>query len=393
MATEKLKIDLTYLGKDNTLIYPIYSRNGEKILDARMNLTGDIINSIIKKHGKIVYYTFSEEMDNIPNHRISNAFNQSKEIVEEIMHSDKLSKATYKKSEGLIELILSDLRTTKTETIRLIKNLSSFDDYIYNHSVNVMLLVAVFASQLEIFSLREKKSLIMGAYLHDIGKMKIDKQLLNKKDKLDISEFKKMKRHPQLGYEIVKDIAEGDMIIQQTILFHHEKYNNTGYFGLPYENLPIFPKIVSICDIFDALTSKRPYRDAVSPIIALRMILNYLYDHFNYDLISNFLNRMGPILNNAGNFYVKYEICELNTHELALIVGPGEKDVLTPKIIVFCKFQRFKKKFNVKYYEKPIFIDLSKDKSRVMKNILSNNNQVNMIKDRLLERCLFQTIV
>jgi hypothetical protein len=238
--------------------------------------------------------------------------------------------------------------------------------------------------------MEELKSLLLGAFLHDIGKMKLDKQLLNKKGKLNVTEFQKMKRHPQLGYEIIKSVATSDVIVQQCILFHHEKFNNKGYYGLPYENLPNYPKIISICDVFDALTSRRPYRMAISPANALKILLNSISNHFDYELVSKFINIVGPFVNNTRHFYGKHEICELNTQELALIIGLGEKDILKPEIIVFCKYQKTRSKINVKFYDRPFRIKLENETKRIMTNILSNEYQVYSIKNRLLERSLLK---
>ena len=393
MISGRLKIDLSYLGNNNILIYPIFSEDGEKILDARVVLTEDKKNEIIEKHGKIVYYTFTGEMENIPNHIINNALNKSKDIMTEILKTDKISKVSYSEAENLIKTLLKELYTSETQTIKLMKALNTFDDYTYNHSVNVMILTAVFASKLKMFTPEEMKSLILGAFLHDVGKMKIDKQILNKNTSLSTNEFQMIKRHPQLGYELIKKANESDKIVQQVILFHHEKFNDRGYYGLPYDHLPIFPKIVSICDIFDALTTKRPYREAASPANALRMIVNSINSHFDYTIISNFINMLGEILNNMQYFYGRYEICELNTKELALIIEPAESDMLKPKIIVFCKFERVKTKLNVKFYDKPIMVNLRDDPYRLMIKILSNNQQIASIKDRLLERSLIQSCI
>ncbi len=390
MPTERLKIDLTYLGPESMLIYPLYSDTGEKILEARTALSVEIINNIIQKHGKIVYYSFADEMGNIPNHRIFTALNKSREIMDEIIKTDKISKGRYKESEELMEIILSDLVSSETDTIKLLKDLNSYDDYTYNHSVNVLLLVSVFSHKLKKYTMEELKSLLLGAFLHDIGKMKLDKQLLNKKGKLNVTEFQKIKRHPQLGYEIIKNVASSDVIVQQCILFHHEKYNNKGYYGLPYENLPNYPKIISVCDVFDALTSRRPYRNAISPANALKILLNSINNHFDYDLVSKFINTVGPFVNNTRHFYGRHEICELNTQELALIIGLGEKDILKPEIIVFCKYQKTRSKINVKFYDRPFKIKLENDKNRIMTNILNNEYQVYSIKNRLLERSLLK---
>lgn len=390
MATERLQIDLTYLGTNNVLIYPIFSEDGEKILDARTPLTPEKVNEIIEKYGNIVYYSFSEEMDNIPNHRINTAVNQIKEVEEELTKTDRLSKASYKNTENLIELILNDLRSSDTETIRLLKDFNTYDDYTYNHSVNVLLLVAVFATKMHKFKIDELRSLLIGAYLHDIGKMKIDKQLLNKKGKLDVSEFQKMKRHPQLGYELVKRVAENDRIVQQAVLFHHEKFNSKGYYALPYEYLPIYPKIVSICDVFDALTTNRPYREAYSPSQAIKTIVNTVNTQFDFELISNFVTTMSPILNNTQSFYSRYDICELNTQELGIIMDYNFNNLMKPQIIIFCRFERSSSGFSARFYDRPVRHDLAVDDTKIMLRILTNKRQVNTLKDKLLERSLLQ---
>lgn len=390
MATERLQIDLSYLGSNNVLIYPIYSEKGDLILEARTPLTLEKINEIIEKHGNIVYYSFSEEMDNIPNHRINTAIKQMKEVEEEILKTEKLSKTSYKNTENLIEMILNDLRSSDTGTIRLLKDLNTYDDYTYNHSVNVLLLVAVFSTKLHLFKVDELKSLLIGAYLHDIGKMKIDKQLLTKKGKLNVSEFQKMKRHPQLGYELIKNVAGNDRIVQQVVLFHHEKYNSKGYYSLPYEYLPVYPKIVSICDVFDALTTNRPYREAFSPSQAIKTIVNTVNQQFDFGLINNFVNTMSPLLNNTQSFYSRFDICELSTQELGLIMDYSFSDLMKPQVIVFCRFERNGGGFSARFYDKPVRLDLLKDDSKMMVRILTNKRQVNTLKDKLLERSLMQ---
>ncbi len=388
MLSGRLKIDISYLRKDNILIYPVYSENGEKILDARIPVTEGKREEIIKKYGNIVYYSFSGEMENIPNHIITKAFHSSREIMDEVTRTNSLSKHGYQKAEDLVENMIGGLNKTNTNTIKLVKTLKSFDDYTYNHSVNVLILAAVFSSKLKLFSSEEMKSFLLGAFLHDIGKVMIDKQILNKNRNLNSMEFKKIKRHPHLGYELIKSIDSYNTVIQQSVLFHHEKYNGKGYFGFLYEYLPDYPKIISICDIFDALTTKRPYRDATSPAATLRMIVNSINNHFDYELVNKFINEMGPILNNMQCFYNKHEICALNTDELAFIKTPGDKDLLEPEIIVFCRFTGSKNKINVNFYDKPIYVDLEQDPSRHMVKLLSNNKQVAFIKDRLLERSL-----
>ena len=106
--------------------------------------------------------------------------------------------------------------------------------------------------------------------LHDIGKLKIDPKILNKKGKLTDEEFEEIKKHPVLGYEIVKDMDLPEKI-KEAVLMHHEKINGTGYpSGLKGEEISNYAKIVSICDIYDAMTSTRTYRKRFCPFQVIR---------------------------------------------------------------------------------------------------------------------------
>ncbi len=148
----------------------------------------------------------------------------------------------------------------------------------------------------------------------------------------------------------------------------------------------MFPKIVSACDIYDALTSNRPFRKALDPSDALRALLNAVYEHFDYALVSDFINHLGPMLNNSQSFYARKEICELNTDEMALIRDYGVKDFLKPRVLVFCRFERGKGKTTVKYYREPVEIDLEDDPLRSITKIIDNANQLSILRNKLNAR-------
>lgn len=386
MNPKQVKINLEYLRPNNSFIYPIYSSEGEKILESRVVLTADMIKKIILKHGSVVYYTDTGDRAVIPSFRMKIAYNQSLEMMEEIVRTEKLSRASYKVAEKVIEEILKDLSSAEVEVISLLKELHSFDEYLYNHSVNVGILTAIFSKKMGAFTPDEVRSVTLGAYLHDIGEKKIDKQLLNKKDKLDVSELQKIKRHPQIGYEIIKAVDKSNPIVHQAVLFHHEKFNNRGYYQLPYENLPMFPKIVSLCDIYDALTSERPFRAAWPPSQALKSIVNSIDVHHDRALIHGFINIMAPLLNNTQSFYATGEICALNTQELALISEFSPRDLMKPRVRIFCKFLNAKGKLAVQFYSRHFDVNLEEDRTRHITKILNNNQQVEAIRVKLRER-------
>ncbi len=382
----KIKIDLDYIRPNNSFIYPLCTEEGDVILEPRIVLSAERIKDIRKKYGKNVYYTDTGERAVIPPYRMKIAYNKAKELIDEIGTTEKISRTTMREVEKVVEELVNDLTSSDIDAIELLKDLRSHEEYLYNHSVNVGILTALFAKKRGLYSKDEIKYITLGAYLHDIGSTRIDKQLLNKEGRLNITEIQKMKRHPQLGYEMLKSIERVSPIVLQTVLFHHEKYNNMGYYGLPYENLPEYPKLVSISDIYDALTSKRPFRDAIPPSFAMKAIVNTINYHFDYDLISDFINKVGPAVFPAQSFYSVNDICELSSSELALIKDIGSGDLLKPKVLIFCKFVRQGNKLNVVFFKKPLNADLANDKERYITKIISNEQQLAAIKKSLKER-------
>ena len=386
MGLKKEKINIDYLRPDSCLIYPLYTEDGRLLLRERVVLSASRISEIKRNYGNIVYCHDTDEGFPVSLYRMKIAYNESCEIMNEISRTDKLSKEGFRKCERVIEEIVSDLNSSEIETIKLLREMKSHEEYLYRHSVNVGVLSAVFADSMKRFTREEVKNIALGAYLIDIGKVKLDKQLLQKNDAYTISDMQKMKRHPQLGYEMLRSIPGIDQMVLQTVLFHHERFSSNGYFQLPYEHLPVFPKIVSACDIYDALTSNRPFRKALDPSDALRALLNAVYEHFDYALVSDFINHLGPMLNNSQSFYARKEICELNTDEMALIRDYGVKDFLKPRVLVFCRFERGKGKTTVKYYREPVEIDLEDDPLRSITKIIDNANQLSILRNKLNAR-------
>lgn len=388
MSVRRIRINLNYVSPESSFIYPIHSESGDQILDARMMISAKLLADIRRRFGDYVYYTDTGERAIIPAHHMRAAYNKSRELVEEIGKTQKISRIAFRETERVVEEIVNDLSAREIEAIDLMKDLKSADEYHFTHSVNVGVLAGMFAKKRGIYSRDEIKYITLGSYLHDVGCTRLDQQLLKKPGKLTVTEIQKMKRHPQLGYELLKSLEHISPIVLQCVLFHHERFNHEGYYGLPYETLPEFPKMVSICDIYDALTSKRPYRSEVAPAFALKAVVNAIESHFDYELISEFVNKISPILNHTQMFYTMNDICELSTQELALIKGYGRDDFMKPRVNAFCKFERKGSQLHVSYYTDPVPIDLSSDPARKLTKILNNERQVQAIREKIEERGL-----
>jgi HD-GYP domain-containing protein (c-di-GMP phosphodiesterase class II) len=161
--------------------------------------------------------------------------------------------------------------------------------------VNVATVGTLFANELGIFSNKELRQLCAGILLHDIGKTKISSDILNKKGKLTKEEFAKVKEHPDLGVQILKETGinlEEEFIIT---LQHHENDDGTGYpKGLRGEEIHVSGKIARIIDVYDALTTKRSYADAMSPFAALAEMKGNMLNCFDTEIFKEFINFLGP---------------------------------------------------------------------------------------------------
>lgn len=115
--------------------------------------------------------------------------------------------------------------------------------------------------------------LAIAGILHDIGKLRLRKYIADEKNPLVVEEMKYVRKHPELGYESLKEREYSDFILE-SIYYHHENYDGSGYpKNLSGEEIPLGARILRICDVYAALTSKRSYRDAFPPEVAMEMLI------------------------------------------------------------------------------------------------------------------------
>ncbi|QSZ41334.1 HD domain-containing protein [Sulfurimonas aquatica] len=146
------------------------------------------------------------------------------------------------------------------------------------HSTNVMVLALALANYLN-YSFSQIKLLAKAAILHDLGKADIDKSLYEKKGKLNEKEFSEMKKHPFYSYQEAQKLGVDDSQILNIILHHHEFLDGSGYpNGLQGSNISPFTRIVTVCDMFDAMTSERNFRDKKTALESLK-IMKIEYKH------------------------------------------------------------------------------------------------------------------
>jgi putative nucleotidyltransferase with HDIG domain len=158
------------------------------------------------------------------------------------------------------------------EIRRWLEIVLTYDDATYQHCLLVTGLAAGFASDLQ-FSNDDQKRMVRGALLHDIGKARIPHAILNKPAALTEAEMAIMRTHPSLGYQILRNQGDYDREVLDVVLQHHELLDGSGYpAGLAGAEIGDLVRLVTICDIYAALVERRPYRPALEPLQAFKVL-------------------------------------------------------------------------------------------------------------------------
>lgn len=189
----------------------------------------------------------------------------------------------------LANSIVEEIRSNKNLIMETI-SLSSYDNYTYVHSVNVCILSVLIGIGLG-FNNEMLEKLSQAALLHDIGKTKIPLEILNKPGKLTDEEFNEIKKHSEYGYEILKNNDSISSVVRVAVLQHHiNEDEKSGYpLYLLGNHLHIFAKIIHVADVYDALTSKRVYKDAMNPADALEYLMANVGTMFNLEIVKTFM--------------------------------------------------------------------------------------------------------
>lgn len=194
----------------------------------------------------------------------------------------------YSVLEELRENIESDQDLMKIiHTLNTIINTK--DKYTYGHSERVMNYASKLAQHMGLPK-DDIHNITIGAFLHDIGKIEISGEILNKPGKLNAEEFEAVKKHPLIGAEIIQPIKSLKKAIDFA-LYHHERYDGSGYpFGLKGEEIPLYGRIAAVVDSFDAMTTKRPYQNVKTTEEAIEEIKKCSGTQFDPKIVDYFVD-------------------------------------------------------------------------------------------------------
>lgn len=237
--------------------------------------------------------SYSERIQNNPVFRRFQANYDTEIISFQNMISCVIEKNQKIDCEALYRQVVMLLKDTgnSINAFDMVQNLRHYDDSTYAHSMNVGLLCNVFADWLELGE-EEKKTLTVAGILHDIGKTRVPLEIIQKPARLSEEEYQIIKKHTEYGFAILTE-NKLDYHIRYTALQHHERMDGSGYpLGLVGDHIDEYARIVSIIDVYDAMTSPRVYRGPTCPFDVIQIFEEEGFQKYDSRYILTFLRRI-----------------------------------------------------------------------------------------------------
>jgi putative nucleotidyltransferase with HDIG domain len=200
------------------------------------------------------------------------------------------------------------------------------DSYTYQHSLGASIWAVALGRQLGLPK-SDLRSLAVGGLLFDIGKLRVDRELLNAGRPLTEGEFEQVRDHVKLGVEMIQGSGLMNQEVLGMIAHHHERHDGSGYpDGLRGDDIPIFARIAAIVDCYDAITSHRSYARAIPPSTAIKMLYEWRDIDFQAELVEEFIQAVG--------IYPAGTLVELSSGEVAVVVAEYRTRRLRPQVMV-----------------------------------------------------------
>ena len=208
--------------------------------------------------------------------------------------------------------------------VHCIEKLKNADEYTYMHSVNVSLYAMMIAKWLKLPKAKIKE-IVQAGLMHDIGKVEIPTDLLNKSSRLLPGEYDQLKKHSTYGYDIICSLDDVSETVKLGILMHHERENGSGYpLGVKGRSINLCSKIIAIADVFDAMTSDRVYKKRTSPFDAFKEFQLHMMDLFDTKTILVFLK-------NIAIYYVGLNVL-MNDGSIGEVIYINPQDISSPMV-------------------------------------------------------------
>ena len=279
---------IDHLKGTEVLAKSILNNEGKILLKEGVTLRKELLTSL-KNYGIFIIYVKDDNLEDISEDKHLSELKQVTLTNMPNIFSDLVNnnEAEAIKSLGIVNELL-DYIVEKENVNTNLYEVKSYDDYTYIHCVDTSIMSSFLGLNLGIKG-KELRELGMAAILHDIGKTKVPNNLINKKGPLTEEEFMVVKKHTIFGAEILKKSSLFSKEVIDSVCQHHERVDGKGYpYGLKDKEINYFAKIISICDVYTALSSNRSYRKRFNPNEAYEQILSGAYSSFDYSIVKVF---------------------------------------------------------------------------------------------------------
>lgn len=318
------RLDVNKLESGMELMEDVFDDNGVVLIGVHTSLT-DIHIQYLQKKGIVdvdvriknssAEHTFSGDVNErlkTPT-AIEEKYHKTVDKFKNVYNEFKMGRfPVYEEIKDTVEPIYESILSDEVFA-RKMWQIHMYDDYTFDHSIRVSMISGLIAKWLQM-DLKGIKDATLAGLLHDIGKCNIPDQILNKPGPLTFDEFKVIKTHATLGYILIKDIPNINYDVMLGVLQHHERMDGSGYpNGIMGNQMSYIAKIVSVADVYCAMTSDRVYSPAMHPFEVASYILEKCYSSLDFSMAKMFLA-------NVSYFYIGDKVLLNNGQEGEIIM-------------------------------------------------------------------------
>lgn len=296
-------VNISYVEPGSILARPVINSSGTVLLRAGVHLTASYIERL-KNMGYDMLFIQDDRLDDVEIHVAITAQTRevaykSIELISKYIERDPADSLPIDKVRSTVQQMIDDLLAS-SDILGNLSEIQGYDDYTFHHSVNTTIISLI----LGIASAYSEQKLIelgMGVLMHDIGKIKVPEEVLNKKSPLTVAEFEEIKKHTTYGFEILRKNNDLSLLSAHVAFQHQEKWDGSGYpRGLRGCAIHEYGRLAAVADVYEALTSKRVYRKAIEPNEAFEYIVSQANTHFDPKVLEIFKKNIAVYPSGSG---------------------------------------------------------------------------------------------
>jgi len=333
-------VNIRYVKEGSILARPIISPLGNILLQTGVTLTSLYIQRLEKLGYDVIFieddrFDDVEVYEGISTETRLEAYKTLKRITQDLYTKENATFDT-ERLRSTVQHMIEDLLYSK-DVLTNLTEIRGYDYYTFHHSVNTTIIALILGIRLGLTEMRLLE-LGMGVLMHDIGKIKIPDAILNKKGRLTPEEYEEIKRHTNYGFDILRSNQDFSLASAHVALQHQERWDGSGYpRGLKETEIHEFGRITAIADVYEALSSKRVYRDAWQPHEAYEFIIAHSGTYFEPRLVDCFSKSIsvyptgaGVVLSNGMRGNIVKQNATFPHRPFVRIIHDGDKELTPP---------------------------------------------------------------